>query len=69
MSKPMHARAPLAYTIDEAAEAIGSSRSVLLGFINAGDLTTKWLGGKRIIAASELQEFVDALPLSKPGVN
>lgn len=51
--------APLAYSVNDAAHAIGVSKATLWRRIAAGDLTTFKLGARTLIRADVLQAFVD----------
>lgn len=48
----------LAYTINEAAEALGLGRSTLYKLINAGTLETIKIGNRTLILAESLQQIV-----------
>ena len=52
----------LAYSINEAYEAIGCGRTKLYQEIGAGKIKIRKLGNKTIIPAKELASYVDALP-------
>lgn len=58
--------APLAYSKADAAAAIGVSVKTLERIIKAGDLNVQFIGHKRVIAASELESYVDSLPYGAP---
>ena len=49
----------LAYTVEEAAEALNLGRSLTFALINEGRLHTVRLGRKIIIPVTELQAFLD----------
>lgn len=58
---PMNAdRAKLAYTIGEAADALGVSRRKINYLIEQGDLPTIWAAGRRLIRAEALRAYLDA---------
>lgn len=48
----------LAYRINEAAAALGLSRTTLYGEMQAGRLKSVWLGGRRLILRADLLNFV-----------
>ena len=54
--------AVLAYTIEDAARAVGVSSDTIRGAIRTGDLAVRYVGRKRIVPADELAAWVDALP-------
>ena len=52
----------LAYSIEEAAEAVGYSTDTVRRAIRNSELTARYANSKPIILASELQEWAEALP-------
>lgn len=56
------ARVKLAFTVNEAAEAIGSSRSAIYVALKEGQLTAKKIGSRTVITAEELRRYVERLP-------
>ncbi|CAN5774964.1 hypothetical protein BH24CHL6_BH24CHL6_08700 [soil metagenome] len=46
------------YTVSEAAEALRVARSTLYGLVSAGRLKSHRVGGRRLIASSDLTEFL-----------
>lgn len=50
---------PLAYSVADAAKAIGVSKPTIWRRIAAGDLATFKLGCRTLIRADELQAFID----------
>lgn len=48
----------IAYSIDEAAEALRVSRSTFYDLMTAGKVRTVKIGARRIIPASALEEFL-----------
>ena len=52
----------MAFTIPEAVEAGGGSRSVIYEALNAGKLKAKKRGKRTIILAADLAEYLEALP-------
>ena len=52
----------LAYSVNEAMQAIGVGRTKLYAEINAGKIKTRKLGTKTIIAAKDLNEYIESLP-------
>ncbi len=52
----------MAFTIPEAVEAGGGSRSVIYEALNAGTLKAKKRGKRTIILATDLAEYLKALP-------
>ena len=59
--------APLAYSLKDAAAAIGVSIRSLYRIIDAGDLNVQYALSKRVISAEELQAYVKSLPYALPG--
>lgn len=57
----------LAYSISEAAEAIGQSPDTIRRAIARGDLAAKYPNSKPVILASELSDWLDSLPSEAPG--
>lgn len=53
---------PLAYSIKDAADATGVSVRTLERIIAAGDLNVRYVRGKRVLPATELQAWIDSLP-------
>ena len=52
---------PVLYDVDEAAEALRLSRSVLYELIRSGRLRTVKQGRRRLVPVSALAEYVDSL--------
>jgi len=52
----------LAYQVDDLAEALGIGRTKLYAEIRDGKLKAKKLGSRTLIAATEAQAYLDALP-------
>jgi len=52
----------IAFTIEEAAEAVGYSTDTVRRAIRNSDLAVKYYNTKPIILASELQAWAEALP-------
>ena len=52
----------MAFTIPEAVEAGGGSRSVIYEALNAGTLKAKKRGKRTIILAADLAEYLESLP-------
>lgn len=57
---------PLAYSVKDAAGAVGVSYSKLEELIKRNDIFVRWVDGKRIIPVKELLAWLDTLPLDKP---
>ena len=66
MSIPLSAPAPVAYTIPDAARAVGLSKSAFDRHLAAGDITRRYPNSKPIISHAELVEWVESLPADKP---
>ncbi|HEX6960181.1 MAG TPA: helix-turn-helix domain-containing protein [Ferrovibrio sp.] len=60
---------PLAYTVDEAAEASRRSRRALYRHIKSGALVARKDGAKTIILAADLRAWLEALPRMQTGAN
>ena len=56
----------IAFTIEEAAEAVGYSTDTVRKAIRNSDLAVKYYNTKPIILASELQAWAEALPSEPP---
>ena len=56
----------LAYSYQEAAEAVGVSAATLRRHVNNGDLAVRYIGSKPVIQADELRAWLDALPSEAP---
>lgn len=65
MDEPRALRQPLAYSVKDAAEAVGLSSSKFEQIIARGDVSPRWVDGKRIIPATELLAWIDALPYER----
>lgn len=52
----------IAFSIDEAAEAVGYSTDTVRRAIRNNDIAVKYANSKPIILASELQAWAEALP-------
>ncbi|ACB79510.1 helix-turn-helix domain-containing protein [Methylorubrum populi] len=55
---------PLAYRIEDAAAAIGISRSTLFEYIKDGRIPSRKIGASTVIRHRDLEGFLDAAPLS-----
>ena len=55
-------REPLTVTINEAVRLVGISRSRMYELINAGDVSTVKLGGRRLVHLDSLQRLVGVKP-------
>lgn len=53
---------PLAYRVADACRAIGVGRTRLYELIAAGKIEARSCGGRTLIPASSLREFLDGLP-------
>ena len=49
------------YSLGGAAEALSISRKHVYALVNRGELATVWIGRRRLIAASELDRYVEHL--------
>lgn len=49
----------VAYTPDEAAAALGIGRSLVYRLMNSGELAYRQCGGRRLIARTTLERYVD----------
>lgn len=56
----------LAYSIPEAAEAIGQSTDTVRRAIAKGDLAVKYPNSKPVILLSELEDWLESLPSEAP---
>lgn len=55
---------PLAHRIEDAAAAIGISRSTLFEYIKEGRIPSRKIGASTVIRYRDLEAFLDAAPLS-----
>jgi len=55
---------PLAYRIEDAAAAIGISRSTLFEYIKDGRIPSRKIGASTVIRHRDLEAFLDATPFS-----
>lgn len=60
-------RAKLAYTYEEAAEAVGVSVRTIRRLVHDGDLAAKYPTSKPVIPASELEAWFESLSSERPG--
>ena len=56
----------LAYSIEEAAEAAGYSTDTIRRALRNNDLTARYANSKPVILATELAEWLEALPTEAP---
>ena len=56
---------PLAYSVKDAAEAVGVSYSKLEEIIKRDEVFVRWVDGKRVMLVSELQAWLLSLPFEK----
>ena len=66
MSIPFSAVYPVAYTITDAAQAVGMGKAAFNAILAAGDITRRYPNSKPIISHAELVEWVESLPVDKP---
>lgn len=57
----------LAYTYEEAAQAIGVSVQSLRRAVDRHDLLVRYVGSKPVIPAEDLKAWFDTLPTEAPG--
>ena len=57
---------PLAYRVDDAAAAIGVSRSKVWNLIAQGDIPARKLVGSTVILRSDLEAYLSGLPAARP---
>lgn len=55
-----------AYTLTEAAEAVGTSVSQLRRRISRNELTVKYIGRNPVVLSTELDSWLDSLPTEAP---
>jgi len=56
----------LAYTYEEAAEAIGVSITSIRRIVDRGDLVARYPTKKPVILATELEDYLEGLPTEAP---
>jgi excisionase family DNA binding protein len=52
----------LAYSYEEAAAALGISKSMIGLLVRNGDLAPRYIGTKPVLPATELESWLDSLP-------
>jgi excisionase family DNA binding protein len=57
---------PIALGVKEAAAHIGVSSWTLRTLINAGELPTVWIGGRRLLRVADLAAYVAGLAVAEP---
>lgn len=60
-TKDRPAVTPVLYRVDEAAEALRMSRTVIYQLIRSGQLRTVKQGRRRLVPVTALTEYVDAM--------
>lgn len=55
----------LAYTVDEAAPAIGVGRTTVFDMIRTGEVVAKKVRGRTVITREELQRILDEAPSTR----
>lgn len=66
---PPAAPAPIAYSIEDAARAVGMKRAAFFKLLQAGDITRRYPNSQPIILHDDLVEFANSLPVDKPQPN
>lgn len=56
----------VSYSIEEAAEATGYSTDTIRKALRNSDMTARYANSKPVILATELQEWLEALPSEPP---
>jgi excisionase family DNA binding protein len=56
----------IAFSIEEAAEATGYSTDTIRRALRRGDMTARYANSKPVILATELKEWLEALPTEAP---
>jgi hypothetical protein len=56
----------IAYTYEEAAQAVGYSKRTIQLAVDRGDLIARYANAKPVIAASELLRWIESLPTEAP---
>jgi len=56
----------IAYSIEEAAEAVGYSTDTIRRALRTNDLTAKYVNSKPVILASELTSWLESKPSEPP---
>jgi hypothetical protein len=60
---------PVAYTISDAADAVGMGKAAFNAILASGDITRRYPNSKPIISHAELVAWVESLPVDKPTGN
>lgn len=63
---PQQARGPRLYAVAAVAHELGVSERKVWTLLGNGRLKSVWLDGRRLIRATDLDEFVAALPTEAP---
>ncbi|WP_323162872.1 helix-turn-helix domain-containing protein [Stenotrophomonas maltophilia] len=58
---------PIAYSINDAAKAIGISRAGLYNLLGDKKIAGRKIGARTVIPADELRRFVNSQPMYEPG--
>lgn len=58
---------PIAYSINDAAKAIGISRADMYNLMGDKKIAGRKIGARTVIAADELRRFVNSRPMYEPG--
>lgn len=61
-----NARPRLGYSIQEFADAIGVSRSLIYQALRQGQLTARKIGKRTVISAEDANKFLNRLPVWSP---
>ncbi|MBB5641792.1 hypothetical protein [Cryobacterium roopkundense] len=63
---PFSAPPPIAYSIADAARAVGMSQEAFKKYLVSGDITRRYPNSKPIVLHSDLVEWAGLLPVDKP---
>ncbi|GAA3699385.1 hypothetical protein GCM10022377_10480 [Zhihengliuella alba] len=56
----------IAYTVEQAASAVGVSKDIIRAHIKRGNLVARYPSSRPIISAQELGDWLEALPTEPP---
>jgi len=64
-ASPQHSTAPMAYSVESAAEESSTSRDTIYRAIRCGDLRARKIGSRTVILAEDLRAYLTSRPAIK----